>query len=551
MKKILTKAVILLIFAAFLICLAGCREHDITDSVTMKKIIDASGQKNILETYNSYLIAIERPDIGYTEQKYYEKDIAVFKNSNTDEILLYSDNKLAYIKTGGVDYSVMFADCEPYTFVKDDNALFTDVSLKEKIVSAVENENTVTVVSELYGENARLHLLSVGIEYAEGDRVKIEYELKKDNYLFAASRETLISKGGKETLFLKRTAKYNPLMPTEFIPLYTLATREGETRTVSATVHPGTTEEKTFSAEVKKGIDVKIISSDNYKSTLYSDPERTVPVTELDKEGDVTVYLKIAPYFTVAEIIEAQSHKTLISKYSSYSTEIKHQNKSNMSYFFDAVYYVEHGERSDLYTKDGGWYASVEGEKYAVLDLHDESHDFHRDPDGAHIIDRMIIDTWEIVDGKLHLVCELTAEDSELYSAYYSDEYPDYVHSEGEIFKFRYILDAVSYTPEHLNVYTVHEGRETFFEERSFEYGVAISERGKALYKIATETKDFVTVTAIFTPDEDGEHIHVFSVPRGMKVMITNSEITKIYSDEDRTVECEINTDEDFVCYIK
>ena len=235
--------------------LAGCggqsgqlEENDGAVSITMQEVLDANSDDALLARCDSFITQFSGD--GFYSQIYKKEDSRIFTTSE-EYCEGYRDGRYFFWENGEYVCALPCYDFDP-PMLERPSVLNPEITLQEIILSAEQEEGDILLTTLLSGDGAQRVIEAAGVSYAEGDEIISEYRLD-------AEMTDEIMDGINERL------------------------NDPEGRHVTVVLDPGTSEERAFTAIVRKGEAIQIFLPEDYPG-IFSDEACTQPYG--DEEGE-------------------------------------------------------------------------------------------------------------------------------------------------------------------------------------------------------------------------------------------------------------------------
>lgn len=288
MRKNLLRLLSLLLVFLLTGVFGGCGKVD----VTIQDIIEAGRTSSILREYESYLVTVDMPDSGYSYSCYVDGEYYFYSDATMAE-LTSTKEKCGYYEISnknpdGYFMRTLNATGKDFDMSISENCLFDEeFTAKEEITERRKKDGNIYVTAEMPAEPTR-EFFGEMFELKPGDRLQVEYILDAKTGMLLSSTQSFVSTDGGVKVFGTLTVQYNAAKPEKMTGLLACVAQTENVNTLTITLDPGTTEEKTYSITYPYGGYSNLSLPDGY-TVFYSDRECTVEYTPDETPRDTLI----------------------------------------------------------------------------------------------------------------------------------------------------------------------------------------------------------------------------------------------------------------------
>ncbi len=297
-KTLLSLLTTVLCVANFVGLATGCdndneKNDENLSKITISEIFEANTHANLQKKYDSYSVTYVYDKHPHASgAMYFGENCSYLEYTTKKEGYLFVDNEYVYDLMEGEAAAITYLDEETITLVNENNPHIIVLREDAFVVNSVEKQDDQIVATVTpTQENIDGALIMFQGEYNEGDNVELIFVLNEDLTLQKFTVNYL-PVNGQETKVATCTVDYNVEMPQNCKTLYDFYTQTEDLRTVTYIANAGTSNEKRWTVQAPKGVEVYPLIAEQYDSNVYTDAECTQVYEGTDYSTDETLYLK-------------------------------------------------------------------------------------------------------------------------------------------------------------------------------------------------------------------------------------------------------------------
>ena len=252
---------------SFCMCACGNKEKNI--EIDMAKMVEANNTENLLSQYGSFTY-IYSQDGQEISLMYVDNELYYYRDNLGNKSITGDDFQFSY--EDGKYYGTLICDGNYNTWLE--NILMSEDATKEKVESAIDDGNEITLITTLDEEQTAALMEEAAIEYQEGDTLKLEYHLDSKTLALLTSSEELVHTDGSATDMGTIKITYGGNRIDEAQEMFERSTPENDLRTLTIVLDPNTENEQTFFKRVRKGDMFGVVVPEGYQ--VYEDEECTI-----------------------------------------------------------------------------------------------------------------------------------------------------------------------------------------------------------------------------------------------------------------------------------
>ena len=266
--------------------LAGCDgqngqpgENEGSVSITMQEVLDANSDDALLARCDSFITQFSGD--GFYSQIYKKEDSRIFTTSG-EYYEGYRDGRHFFWENGEYVCALPCYDFDP-PILEQPSVLNPEITLQEIILSAEQEEGDILLTTLLSGDGAQRVIEAAGVSYAEGDEVITAYRLDAETLIITECQQTIRHEDETTENFMTQYVMLDAEITDEIMDGINERLNDPEGRHVTVVLDPGTSEERAFTAIVRKGEAIQIFLPEDYPGS-FSDEACTQPYG--DEEGE-------------------------------------------------------------------------------------------------------------------------------------------------------------------------------------------------------------------------------------------------------------------------
>lgn len=189
MKRIVCRIIlVVLTVCAVFFCMCACGKNEKNIKIDMAKVVEANNTDNLLQQYGSFIYTYNQ-DGQETSLIYVDSELYYYRDNLGNKSITGDDFQFFY--ENGKYYGSLICDGNYNTWLE--NIMMSEDTVKEKVESAIDDGNEITVVTTMNEEQTAALTESAEIGYQKGDTIKIMYHLdSKTLSLFLHQRNLYI-----------------------------------------------------------------------------------------------------------------------------------------------------------------------------------------------------------------------------------------------------------------------------------------------------------------------------------------------------------------------
>lgn len=235
----------------------------------MAKAVEANNTDNLLQQYGSFVCTYSRKG-QETALIYVDSEIYYYRDNLGNKSITVDDFQFFY--EDGKYYGSLICDGSYNTLLK--NIMMSEDTVEEKVESAIDDGNEITVVTTLNEEQTTALAESSEIKYQEGDTLKRMYHLDSKTLALLALSEELVHTDGSSSDAGTIKVTYGEERIDEAEEMLERSKPENDLHTLTVVLDPNTENEQTYFKTVRKGDMFGFVVPDGYQ--VYEDEECTI-----------------------------------------------------------------------------------------------------------------------------------------------------------------------------------------------------------------------------------------------------------------------------------
>lgn len=284
MKRIICRSIaIVLIACAVFSCMCACAKKEKSIDIDMAQVVEANNTENLLLQYGSVTCAYSQ-DGQEINLMYVDNELYYYQDNLGNKSIYGDDFEFTY--ENGKYYGTLICDGSYNTQLK--NILMSEDTTKEKVESAKDNGNEITVITTLNEEQTAALAEDTETEYQEGDTLKLTYRLDSNTRALLALSKELVHTDGSATDNGTLKVTYGEERIEDAGEMLERSKPENDLRTLTVVLDPNTENEQAYFRTVRKGDMFELVVPDGYQ--VYEDEECTVPY-EFSEESDTNAHV--------------------------------------------------------------------------------------------------------------------------------------------------------------------------------------------------------------------------------------------------------------------
>ncbi|MCR5733460.1 MAG: DUF3089 domain-containing protein [Lachnospiraceae bacterium] len=256
--------------------------NEINDQNTFDELISRYGQikyelKGIREDGSEDIYSVYKDEAIYVQDNKYKT------------IIVDGDDVYGYDKDNGAPYRYIFPGTYDSFMDSIEYASFYADSESEEIIKREDTDGRIYLETTLAVDSSDLYT-AFGYKADDADSIFTEYVIDAATLDILESKAYL-EKGGEKTLY------FETILDREcekYVPDQTIidGVFGDDVRTLKLIADAGTDHEQEYTQTVTKGSLFHVEFGDEFITALFSDSECVTPVGKVDRNADITVYLK-------------------------------------------------------------------------------------------------------------------------------------------------------------------------------------------------------------------------------------------------------------------
>lgn len=282
--------IVLPIIAAASLVLTACAPKKKVVEIDMAAVVEANKTENLLKNYGSFTDTMSEKGEEYCSI-FVDDEIYFYKTA--DGVKQVTGEDFQFVYENGAYHGNLLCDGSYNDWYA--NLVMSDMTLEEKVLTAVDDGSEIIVTTELDEQQTLEIKDDFGDDFRDGDKFRVKYRLITKTLAMTSCAEELLHADGTTTPLGKTTVSFGDKRSDEAQKMLERAKPTADIRTMTVVLNPNTEDEQVFFKTVRKGDSFIFVIPDGYK--LYSDEACTVLYRSseyTDTSAHVLLYAKKA-----------------------------------------------------------------------------------------------------------------------------------------------------------------------------------------------------------------------------------------------------------------
>lgn len=264
-------------------CMCACEKKEKSIEIDMAQVAEANNTENLLMQYGSFTYVNSKN--GQEANLMYVDNELYYYQDNLGNKSIYGDD-FEFTYENGKYYGTLICDGDYNKKLK--NILMSEDTAEEKVESAKDNDNEITVITTLNEEQTAALAEDMGTEYQKGDTLRLTYRLNSSTLALLALSKELVHTDGSASNTETITVTYGEERIDDAQEMLERSKPENDLRTLTVVLDPNTENEQTYFRTVRKGDMFEVVVPDGYQ--VYEDEECTIPY-EFSEASDTNAHM--------------------------------------------------------------------------------------------------------------------------------------------------------------------------------------------------------------------------------------------------------------------